>query len=132
MPIRRQLQKSCRVLATLVLLCYVWVSAVLPFQHVDNLDDAEGSPASFSFIHTGPRLPMRTCLRSDRRAAAQKASHAGPCLACQWQANNVSAALPIFSFTSIEIYSKLSVVTILPRYLRSVARTPSSRGPPLV
>lgn len=119
------LKQPRRLFVALVLFCYFWVSAVIPFQHTDCIG-AEALPR-------GPLLsstlqvasPLHTHLEAQKTAP-----HAGHCAACEWQSVHVSPALAAVHFT-FDIPSAPRVITTFPRYLPWRAISSSSRAPPL-
>lgn len=133
MPYRVWLRTSGRLISLLTMLCYVWVSGVLPFQHSDHIgEEIEGGAIlTRSVRHVGRSSPHSSHVHAERTLLAARLIHSGPCLACQWQSAQVSSALPVCSFTLSERFISLCVVTTFPRYLPAVASTLSSRGPPL-
>lgn len=115
-----------RMLSTFVGLCYVIVSLVLPFQHHHQGEEAElllrlctPSPSSSA------QIPSHTRYAATARGIAQ--DH---CLACEWQATNLSPALPVVTLASIPVASSQALAK-LPHTLRSRPLIISSRGPPV-
>lgn len=116
-----------RSLSAFVCLCYAFLSLALPFQHQHQGEDAQLLVGRYHSSSTRQaQIPVQTQLVARAKIAAP--TH---CVACEWQAMNVSAALPALKFDfSPPVSSR--VVTTLPRNLRSRAFPTSSRGPPLV
>jgi len=115
-----------RLFAALVLLCYCWVSAVIPFQHKDHLaHDAETLLKAMGVSVSAPApAPLQT------RLVATTVQPVQDCAACEWQAANVSPALPVFRVALIPPATP-RVITTFPRYLRLLALSTSARAPPL-
>ncbi len=122
-----RLKRPTRFAAALVALCYFWLSAATSFQHNHHAgEEASGfwrAPAAVS----SPGSPV---LAHARRAAKSSVSHLLHCDACEWQAVNVSPALPAFAF-AFTVAPAPRVLTTLPRLLQTRAFAASSRGPPL-
>ncbi len=126
MRIMRRLKRPSRLLAALVALCYCWLSLAMPFQHTHRFTEEKEALLHIadSCVNTQASLPLDTHL-----TAAANAPHSVHCLACEWQATNVSPALPAFAMTFAPV-STPRVITTFPRYLRMLAFQPTSRGPP--
>ena len=127
MPNRKRNRSQFRLLAALTALCYLFVGLTLSFQHADCLlretEIALGLPneVSVSFYAVG----------NTRLAASPASAHkAHACAACEWQANNLSPALPALTFVFLPLTHQ-RVITTFPRYLRACAISTSSRAPPL-
>src|SRR5207302_2032647 len=91
MPMRFYSQRTRRALALLTALCCFWMSTVGSLQHfhgASNLADAPG----FSRVSAAPAQASQIAAAK----APRTARHPAHCLACEWQANSVSAALPAF------------------------------------
>ena len=127
MPLQTCLRRFMRRFALLAALCYLWVGSALSFQHTDCLThDVEmllRLPSTFTSVNRPTPLHSRI---SSAKAVARTAH----CAACEWQASNVSPALPAFTFTFVTIAST-RVITTFPRYLRTRKFATSSRAPPL-
>jgi hypothetical protein len=125
--LQKCLRRSMRLFTLLAALCYLWVGSALSFQHTDCLThDVETLlrlPSAFTSIDRP--FPLHTRITHTKAKA-----HPAHCDACEWQANNVSPALPAFTFTVVTIAST-RVVTTFPRYLRTLKLSTSSRAPPL-
>ena len=155
-PLHRlfQRRRSMRTWTLLIGLCYLILSVFLPFQHqhIGSEDvDAGSNALTISEVNVRPNgvaqsVPAsRYSLRQIASSHACKipAAHkpafvkAGKtrlehCLACEWQAMQVSAALQPLTLFQTEPITPPRVVTTLPRCLRSRAIATSSRGPPTV
>ena len=124
---RSHMGKLHRVIAAATVVCYVWVSAVLPFQHKDCfVHETEAMLRSSSFrVAAVGQVPLRTSVSDP--ASARIPSH---CDACEWQAANVSPALPPFKLAP-SFATPPSVVTTLASYLGRTSVSASSRAPPI-
>ena len=116
-----------RLFAALVLLCYVCVSTFIPFQHKDHLaHDAEALlKVTSASANTSAPAPLQTQL-----VALSAVQRIPPCAACEWQAANVSPALPVFQVAFVPP-ARPRIVTPFPRYLRLLTFSSSARAPPL-
>lgn len=119
---RRQPQ---RLFAALVLLCYFCVSTLIPFQHKDHLAHEAETLLSVTSPSVHAPAPLQTQL-----IALSAVQRIQPCAACEWQAANVSPALPIFRIALAPPATPRSITTF-PRYLRLLAFSTSTRAPPL-
>lgn len=131
MPKPLPLHRPHRAFATLVALCYLCVSALLPLHH--NHDAAqETTLPDVSAVSVTASVTSHVAQPLHTRIAAHPAA-SGPdhCLACEWQAAQVSPALPAYTvfLTPPAVIGSLS---LLPRAPRLVAIAPSSRAPPCV
>ncbi len=127
MPILHHKDRLYRFLATLMLVCYGFVGISISFQHTDCERQEQ-------------ELLLRLPMHSTHRVAMPKNTHlkasttthhsAHPCAACEWQANNLSLALPTFSFALVPI-TATRIITTFPRYLRVRTMESASRAPPL-
>ncbi|HLV79985.1 MAG TPA: hypothetical protein VKT32_06860 [Chthonomonadaceae bacterium] len=115
-----------RLFAALVLLCYCWVSAVIPFQHKDHL----AHEAEALLKATGVSMRVAAPAPLQTRLIATTVQPIPDCAACEWQAANVSPALPAFRF-ALAPPATPRVITTFPRYLRLLALSTSARAPPL-
>lgn len=110
--------KSRRALAALIVLCYLWVSAVISFQHCDCLlseagpgmqavllnapvpAEAGAAPTSAAFVivsapsstDAAPHVQLTAC---------RHAAPAPHCLACDWLTMQVSPALSTFALAHV-------------------------------
>jgi hypothetical protein len=121
-----QMRKPHRRLLALVAFCYLCLSIVLPLQHTDHF----ARPSASSVPAVG-----RSVGTSGARLAAQRYAHTAlsrqdRCAACDWEAANLSAALPAFTLLLTPPQTP-RVVTICARTLRLPAFPASSRAPPL-
>jgi len=117
-----------RGFAALVVLCYFVVSTFLPFQHTHGRFLEESTPAKrigALAIRGTTQTPNREVFTANR--AVSSPDH---CLACEWQAANVSPALPAYTLF-LTPPTATQVVTTFPRYLRLPALPTSARAPPL-
>lgn len=112
-----------RVFALSIALCYGWMCLVVSFQHTHfaPVEARESAPVRFASTEKQANTPT-TQLKAATRTT--------PCAACEWDAANVSPALPAFVLT-FETPRTPRVITTFPRYLPSLAFSTSSRGPPL-
>ena len=146
-------QRSMRVWTLLLGLCYLILSVFLPSQHTHIGNEEADTGYSVLTISEANLQPHRmaqsdSALNSDLHKSVQKPAsknraahklvivkagktHPGHCMACEWQAMQVSAALPAFKLFLTET-TPPRVVTTLPRCLRSRAIATASRGPPTV
>ncbi|HLK58620.1 MAG TPA: hypothetical protein VKU00_18765 [Chthonomonadaceae bacterium] len=120
----RSIEPCRRALAMVLTLGYFWLSVVLPFQHTHFHVAAVPLPATDGRTQTTHARPLDTkcSVQSQRRAPAS-------CLACEWEAANVSPALPAFTLV-LEKPLAPRVVTTFPRSLRYTLVSASSRAPP--
>ena len=120
------LKRPVRLFALLMALCYFWLSAATSFQHTHRPgDDADETPAVSVTLAARQRVSGPS--KSDRSAAKIRAAR--HCAACEWQAANVSPALPVLQWNFTPSAAPRAV-TLMPRYLRLPVLAPSSRGPP--
>ncbi len=122
-----RLRRPHRVIAALVACGYFWLSVALCFQHHHGILPEAEALLNLAGAATGAHvaIPLRTHITA--HALFPAADH---CLACEWQAANVSPALPAFTL-ALTVPSTPRVVTTLPRYLRLPVFGPASRAPPL-
>ncbi len=106
--------RTRRALALLTALACFWLSAFGALAHTDCL---------------GLDLPATTGHRVALSHAAPPAHHQGPCLACEWQANSVSAALPAFALPPTPDTVDRTTVPVQ-RYVAVISRITSPRAPP--
>ncbi len=147
-------QRSMRVWTLLLGLCYLMLSVFLPSQHTHIGNEEVETGFSVLTISEANLQPHRmaqsaSALNPDLHKAVQKPAsknrathksvivkagktHSAHCMACEWQAMQVSAALQPFTLFQTEPITLPRVVTTLPRCLRSRAIATSSRGPPTV
>ncbi len=116
-------RKPGRVMTALMALCYAFLSLVLPAHHTaGDADDVRALVCVASSVHSP--LPIRTKL------SAQVPSHSGRCLACEWQASNVSVAVPLFSIPPPRVQSA-SIPDARLKSHCTLAVATSSRAPPV-
>ena len=118
------LQKPHRVFAALVVLCYLLLSVVIPFQHKDCLFEAFYLVAS-STATAKADIPLKTQIVSPAKMAPSL-----HCSACEWQSVQVSPALSVLKVTFVPPPAP-RIITTFPRYLPLTAHFTSSRAPPL-
>jgi hypothetical protein len=119
---RLKLRRPCGKLSALVAFCYLCLSLLLPGQHTDHL----------AFPARAAAFRQERVSRTGRHAssAAKTALHSQDrCLACDWQAAQVSAALPAFTLV-LTPPQPMRAITLFPRYLPLPAFPASSRAPP--
>jgi hypothetical protein len=114
-------------LSALVVFCYLCLSVLLPLQHTDELAPPNAASTQVSTtqrraVRIGLNIPQQT--QTNLRCQEH-------CAACDWQAAQLSAALPAFTL-ALTPPQTLRVVTTFPRYLRLLTFPASSRAPPLV
>ena len=116
-----------RWFAALVVVCYAWLSFVTPYEHREHFaPDVEAAINAVSAPSLS-RVTLPARVRLEPRAQTPLSTH---CLACEWQAANVSPALPPISL-ALALPQHPRVITTFPRYLRVVAVLTSSRAPPI-
>jgi hypothetical protein len=122
---RLQICRSNSKLAALVAFCYLCLSIVLPMQHTDLFV----RPIAAKRISTtyGQHAHARRHLAQQPRTSLSRQDH---CLACEWQADQVSTALPAFTLV-LTPPQPIRAITTFPRYLRLLTFPASSRAPPL-
>ena len=126
-----KMKRPTRFAAMLVALFYFWLSAATGFQHTHHLgDETEGAPAiRFSTGSASAISISQTASSQNRLSSATKVALPVRCLACEWQAANVSAALAPVRF--VFAYSPHTDIHIAaPRAPSVFACFASSRGPP--
>ena len=120
------LKRPTRLFALLMTLCYFWLSAATSFQHTHRPgDDMDETPA-VSVSVTANKCVAGSAKSYQSTAKIRSAKH---CTACEWQAANVSPALPVIRWNFTPSAAPRAV-TLMPRYLRLPVFAPSSRGPP--
>src|SRR5947209_2209689 len=87
MRMTMQAPSQMRGFALLTALCCFWASTFGALLHTDHLLAGIGSPTA--------RTAHAVSTLSVAPDSASQPGHA--CLACEWQANSVSCALPVFS-----------------------------------
>ena len=120
-----------RFFATLMLVCYGFVGLMTSFQHTDcGLHEQE------LFLqlpmHVTPQTAQAAISPKDTRlkSAHGVAHNSHHCIACDWQASNLSVALPTFALVLIPIRATRAITTF-PRSLSIRTIRTSSRAPPL-
>jgi hypothetical protein len=113
-----------RIGALMVMLCYVWLSSFGSFLHECVRVPTQRSVA----ICLTPTLTGTQVTQEDHAVAHNHRVHS--CPVCEWQATNVSPALPVFEIVPSFSLQK-RVITTFPRYLKTVSLFTSSRAPPL-
>jgi hypothetical protein len=122
------LKRPHRVFAALVALCYCWLSVSITFEHNHDLFAHEAEALlSIADAVAGPNaaLPLNTHL-----SAHPVPTCAAHCIACEWQAANVSPALLPVALR-LTLPASPRALTTFPRSLRLLALRASSRAPPL-
>ena len=110
-----------RRMAQLVCLLYAMLSIVLPFMHSEYY-------APLRVRHSAGSVPRHSHAGKASIAAAD-ASSPDHCIACEWQAANVSAALAPFAFIPAAPAPIASLAPI-EHACESASFSPASRGPP--
>jgi hypothetical protein len=119
-------KRPSRLLTAFVGLCHLVLSLALPFQHHHEAEEAQALLRLMdSTASVRVAIPLRT-----RLTAKTELDHPDHCLACEWQAANVSPALPPVTLACVRPVEP-RVTTTLPRYLGSRLFSTSSRAPPL-
>ena len=120
------MRKPHNMLLAVVAFCYLCLSVLMPLQHTDHF--ARSTPASAQVLTANGRS-TRSGLHTPQQA--KTALHRQDrCVACEWQATHVSAALPAFTLILTPPQATRAITTF-PRYLRLLTFPASSRAPPL-
>ena len=128
MPVRlHRRARSRQALAALLALCCLLLSTVASFQHTHDLAGEASLVSTVAFTPAARNADAASHHATVCKAARPKCSH---CVACEWQAVNVSPALPAFTFAVTPPPIQRSVTTF-PRCLRLTAIRAASRAPPL-
>lgn len=115
-----------RLPSALMAVCYVVLSLTLPFQHHHGVEDAR-APVRIASPSEVARAQMT---RHTRAVANGVRADSERCFACEWQAANLSVALPAYGL-ALERPASPPVVAALRHCCGSRSFGISSRGPPL-
>ena len=122
-----EITRGRRFCAALMAFCYLWLGFVVSLQHTHGEDNVTLP----RFAAVASAATSRISSASDSHLKARKIHSATHCIACDWQAENVSPALNAMLWNFTPAFGQRAITTF-PRYLR-VASFPSlSRGPPAV
>ncbi|MGC8667214.1 MAG: hypothetical protein ACP5VE_03730 [Chthonomonadales bacterium] len=117
-----------RMWAAFVASCYMWMSTVVALRHTDVLVLVSSSDPSFA----GARFPGEPSAPSERLAKASKeGSHTRVCVACEWQAMNVCAALAAVR-VAVQVPPPRYLGAVVPGFAPGMRRAYPPRGPPLL
>ena len=125
-----KLKQPTRLAALVIALCYFWLSAATSFQHTHGIED-ESEEAIVVSVSAPTAVLRGNGAATGHTLKAVKITHPTRCLACEWQATNVSPALPILKWDFTPPMTPRAITT-MPRYLRARTLATSSRGPPAV
>jgi hypothetical protein len=115
-----------RKLSALMVLCYLWLSIILPTQHTDHfvrqIEPLRNSASGQQFARNSHVI---------RHSADSNIHRQERCIACEWQAAQVSVALSAFALVLTKSEPPQAVTTF-PCSLCLITFPASSRAPPLV
>lgn len=118
--------QNSKMLRSFMMLCYLVISLVLPFQHQHT-----GEDTTLAFAYTRPKTSKQVILSAFRAPVCKaQSAHTSHCFACEWQNTEVSSILPPTSFPPHSL-SKTFVSLALPRYSNGDVYFRSARAPPI-